>query len=82
MGPFPSLFLPKPNPAPPLQVADHPVPNRILRRFEFQGERERGSILFSKACKSLYRRRFKEIEDAPLAAYMFFATIRLKRCGI
>jgi hypothetical protein len=33
-------------------------------------EKERGGrFLFSKACKSLYRRRFKEIEDAPLAAY-------------
>jgi len=32
--------------------------------------KERGrSFLFSKACKSPYRRRFKEIEDAPLAAY-------------
>jgi len=33
------------------------------------GKERGGSFLFSKACKSLYRRRFKEIEDAPLAAY-------------
>lgn len=30
--------------------------------------RERGG-LFSKACKSLYRRRFKRIEDARFAAF-------------
>jgi hypothetical protein len=36
---------------------------------EFGEEREGGSFLFSKACKSLYRRRFKIIEDAPFAAY-------------
>jgi hypothetical protein len=35
------------------------------------GKERGGSFLFSKACKSLYRRRFKEIEDAPLAAYYF-----------
>ena len=28
----------------PIQVADHLVPNRILRLFEFQGERERGEV--------------------------------------
>jgi hypothetical protein len=60
------------------QVVDHLVPNRILRLFEFQGERERGSFLFSKACKSLYRRRFKETEDAPLAAY--FPLRKLSSC--
>jgi len=32
------------------------------------GKERGGSFLFSKACKSLYRRRFKEIEDAPFAA--------------
>jgi hypothetical protein len=31
---------------------------------------------FQKACRSLYRRRFKNIEDAPLAAYQIF-----KNCG-
>jgi hypothetical protein len=41
----------------------------MLRIFEFQGEREREKFLFSKACKNLNRRRFKEIEDVPLAAY-------------
>jgi hypothetical protein len=40
---------------------------RFLGFFEFfRGKRGGGSFLFSKACKSLYRRRFKEIEDAPL----------------
>jgi hypothetical protein len=33
------------------------------------GKERGGSFLFSKACKSLNRRRFKEIEDAPRAAY-------------
>jgi hypothetical protein len=28
----------------PPQVADHLIPNRILRLFEFQGERERGKF--------------------------------------
>jgi hypothetical protein len=50
-------------------VADHLVPNQVLGFFEFQGERERGRFLFSKACGSLYRRRFKEFENAPFAAY-------------
>jgi len=50
-------------------VVDHLVPNQVLGFFEFFRERDRGSFLFSKACKSLYRRRFKEIEDAPFAAY-------------
>jgi hypothetical protein len=50
-------------------VADHLVPNQVLGFFEFQGERERGRVVFSKACKAFYRRRFKEIEDAPFAAY-------------
>lgn len=37
--------------------------------FKFR-EKERGErYLFSKACRSLYRRRFKEFEDAPFAAY-------------
>ena len=49
-----------------------PGPEPGFRLFEFQGERERGSFLFSKACKSLCRRRFKKIEYAPLAAYIFF----------
>jgi len=45
-------------------------PNQVLGFFEFFREREKGgSFLFSKACKSLYRRRFEEFEDAPLAAY-------------
>jgi hypothetical protein len=35
------------------------------------GKERRESFLFSKACKSLYRRRFREFEDAPLAAYNF-----------
>jgi hypothetical protein len=42
---------------------------RSQRFFEFGEERERETFLFSKACKSLNRRRFKEIEDAPFAAY-------------
>jgi hypothetical protein len=50
-------------------VADHLVPNQILGFFEFQGEREREVFLFSRACRSSSRRRFKEIEDAPFAAY-------------
>jgi hypothetical protein len=56
-------------------MADHLVPNQVLGFFEFQGERERGSFLFSKACKSLYRRRFKKIEDAPLAAYGIYISL-------
>jgi hypothetical protein len=51
--------------------------NQVLGFFEFQGERERGSFLFSKACKSLCRRRFKEIEDAPLAAYGISSSLDL-----
>jgi hypothetical protein len=43
----------------PPQVADHLVPNQVLGFFEFQGKREGGSFLFSKICKSSYRRRFK-----------------------
>jgi hypothetical protein len=34
-------------------VADHLVPNQVLGFFEFQGEREGGFCLFSKACKAL-----------------------------
>jgi hypothetical protein len=59
-------------------VADHLVPNRILRLFEFQGERERGKF---SVFKGLQKPLSAQIQDAPLAAYMFFATIRLKRCG-
>jgi hypothetical protein len=52
-------------------VVDHLIPNQVLGFFEFFRERERGgSFFFSKACKSLYRRRFKAIEDAPIAAYI------------
>jgi hypothetical protein len=41
-----------------------------FRAFFNSSVKERGgSFLFSKAYKSLYRRRFKEIEGAPLAAY-------------
>src|SRR6476646_9093753 len=41
-----------------------------FRFFKFFREREKGgSFLFSKACGSLYRRRFKEFENAPFAAY-------------
>jgi hypothetical protein len=48
---------------------EHLVPNQILGFLNFR-EKERGrSFLFSKACKSLYRRRFRQSEDAPLAAY-------------
>ena len=43
---------------------------RVQEFSEFEEEREGGSFLFSKACKSLYRRRFKEIGDAPFAAYL------------
>jgi hypothetical protein len=68
---FPSLFQ-KAGSAWSPQVADHQVPNQVLGFFEFFREREGGSFLFSKACKSLYRRRFKEIEDAPFAAYPLF----------
>jgi hypothetical protein len=46
-----------------------PGPEPDFETFEFQEERERGSFLFSKACESLYRRKFKKIEDAPFAAY-------------
>src|SRR5215475_10865098 len=48
--------------------------------FNFREKERGGSFLFSKACKSLCRRRFKEIEDTPLAAY-FIATDQ-KSCGI
>jgi hypothetical protein len=34
------------------QVVDHLVPNQATDVFEFQGERERGSFLFSKACRT------------------------------
>jgi hypothetical protein len=53
----------------PPQVADHLVPNQVLGFFEFFRKREGGSYFFSMACKSLNRRRFKEFEDAPIAAY-------------
>jgi hypothetical protein len=43
------------------------VPEHIFRLFEFQEKKRGEDFLFSKACKSLYRRRFKEIEDTPLA---------------
>jgi hypothetical protein len=69
MGSLPSLFPPKAVPAWPTQVADHLIPNQVLGFFEFFREREGGSFLFSKACESLYRRRFREFEDAPFAAY-------------
>jgi hypothetical protein len=65
---LPLSFLKKPHSACPTHVADHLVPNQVLGFFEFFRERERGRFLFSKACKSLYRRRFKVFEDAPLAA--------------
>jgi hypothetical protein len=39
--PFALSLSPKSLSAWPTQVADHLVPNRILRLFEFQGERER-----------------------------------------
>jgi hypothetical protein len=72
---LPSPFLPHTpksrHSAWPTQVADHLVPNQVLGFFEFFRERERGRFLFSKACKSLYRRRFKEVEDAPFAASGF-----------
>jgi hypothetical protein len=57
-------------------VADHLVPNQVLGFFEFFREREGKEFLFSKACKSLYRRRFKEIEDAPFAAYACIHNVR------
>jgi hypothetical protein len=69
---IPSLFPKKPKILPtawPTQVVDHLIPNQVLGFFEFFRERERGSFLFSKACKSLYRRRFREFEDAPFPAY-------------
>jgi len=50
----------------------HLVPNQVLAFLNSSGKERGGSFLFSKACKSLYRRRFKEIEDAPLAAYTVF----------
>jgi hypothetical protein len=46
-----SLFPKKPksrNSGWPTQVADHLVPNRILRFFGFQGERERGKFFVFK----------------------------------
>jgi hypothetical protein len=55
------------------QVADHLIPNQVLGFFEFFRERERGKFSVFKICKSLYRRRFKEIEDAPFAAYACFS---------
>jgi hypothetical protein len=64
---LPSLS-PKSLSAWPTQVADHLVPNQVLGFFEFFREREGGRVLFSKACKSLYRRRFRKTEYAPLAA--------------
>jgi hypothetical protein len=68
---YPLSLSPIAGPEWPTQVADHHlVPNQVMRAFEFQGKERGGSFLFSKACKSLYRRRFKETEDAPPAAYM------------
>jgi hypothetical protein len=51
------------------QVADHLIPNQVLGFFEFFREERGRRLLFSKAWKNLYRHRFKEIEDAPFAAY-------------
>jgi hypothetical protein len=50
-------------------VADHLVPNQILGFFVFFRERERGKVSVFKGLQKLYRRRFKNIEDAPFAAY-------------
>jgi len=52
-----------------------PGPEPGFRLFGIlHGKRDRGSFLFTKACKSLYRRKFKRIEDAPFAAYIIFTT--------
>ena len=71
--PFPSLFPKKPKiqdfrlvP----QVADHLVPNQVLGFFEFFTEREREKLFVSKGLQKPSRRRFRGIEDAPLAAYL------------
>jgi hypothetical protein len=37
-----------------------------------QGKREGGPFLFYGLVKAFYWRRFKRIEDAPLAAYVIF----------
>jgi len=50
-------------------VADHLVQNQVTDVLNFRGKREGEGFFFSKACESLYRRRFKNIEDAPFAAY-------------
>jgi hypothetical protein len=59
--------------------AGHWSRTRSQEFLEFGEEREGGRILFSKAYKSLYRRRFKNIEDAPLAAY-YFISARRQEC--
>src|SRR5882724_10132872 len=63
------------------QVVDHLVPNQVRGSFESLGESE-GEVfcfqMFSKACKSLFRRRFKKLEEAPLAAYYFRDTVTSK----
>jgi hypothetical protein len=46
-----------------------PDPEPGFRLFEFQGERERGKFSVFKGLQRPYRRRFKETEDAPLAAH-------------
>jgi hypothetical protein len=58
-------------PAWPTQVVDHLVPNQVLGFFEFFRERERGKFSVFKGLQEPYRRRFKNFEDAPLAAYGF-----------
>jgi hypothetical protein len=44
-------------------------PNQVLGFFEFFRERESGKCFVFKGLQKPYRRRSKEIEDAPLAAY-------------
>lgn len=47
-----------------------PGPEPDFRAFLiFRKKREGGTFLFSRACKGLYRRRFKEIEKCAAAAY-------------
>jgi hypothetical protein len=47
-------------------VADHLVANRI---WVFLNFREDAKLSVFKGLQNLNRRRFKDIEDAPLAAY-------------
>jgi hypothetical protein len=51
-------------------VVDPLVPDQVSGFFETAGEREREEeVYFQRLGKSLCRRRFRDTEDAPFAAY-------------